>query len=79
MNYYSKKNKSIESVAVSKIEMGIKSIEKGTRSGNEVGSNLEFFFDKLKDINKPLYEDLFAKYCIVRLKAESKEIKSIHS
>lgn len=79
MNYHLKKRNSIESVAVSKIELGIKSIQNGTRRGDEVGSNLEFFFDKLKEVNKALYEDLFTKYCIVRIDSDKKEIKEIHS
>ena len=79
MKYYTKRNTSIESIAVSKIEMGINSIQKGTRACDEVGSSLEFFFNRLKDVNASLYEDLFMKYCLVRLEAEKKEIKEIHS
>jgi hypothetical protein len=79
MRYYTKRNTSTEAIAVAKIELGIQSIKKGTRTCDEVGSNLEFFFDRLKDINSRMYEDLFMKYCIVRLEAEKKEIKEIHS
>ena len=79
MRYYTKRNTSTEAIAVAKIELGIQSIKKGTRTCDEVGSNLEFFFNKLKDVNASLYEDLFMKYCIVRLEAEKKEIKEIHS
>lgn len=74
-----KRNKSMESIAISKIEIGIQSIRKGLRSGDEVGTSLEYFFDKLKDLNKGMYDELFMQYCMVRLEAEKKEIKSIHS
>lgn len=69
----------MESISISKIEMGINSIRKGIRSGEEVGGNLEYFFDKLKDLNKGMYDELFMKYCIARLESEKKEIKNIHS
>lgn len=78
MKSYTKKQRSVEAIAIAKIEMGINSIEKGIRSGDEVGTSLEYFFDKLKDLNRAMYDDLFMKYCIARLKTE-KEIKDIHS
>lgn len=79
MRYYTKKKNSIESIAVTKIENGIQSIEKGIRSGSEVGSSLEFFFNKLKEINNSLYEELFTKYCIARLKSVADKKTCIHS
>lgn len=79
MKYYIKQNKSTEAIAISKIEMGINSIRKGIRSGEDVGKDLEFFFNRLEELNKAMYEDLFMKYSIARLEAEQKEIKNIHS
>jgi hypothetical protein len=77
MKYYTKKGRSFETVCIDKIEKGIRSIERGHRGGDEVGTDLEFFFDKLEIINKAMYEDLFGKYCVARLKAE--RTKEIHS
>ncbi len=79
MKYYIKQNKSTEAIAISKIEMGINSIRKGIRSGEDVGKDLEFFFNRLEELNTAMYEDLFMKYSIARLEAEQKEIKNIHS
>jgi len=79
MRYYIKRNKSTESVAISKIEMGINSIRKGIRTGEDVGKDLEYFFNRLEELNIGMYEDLFMKYSIARLEAEKKEIKNIHS
>jgi hypothetical protein len=79
MKYYTKRNKSIESIAIAKIEMGINSIRKGIRTGKDVGTDLEYFFNRLEELNTGMYEDLFMKYSIARLEAEKKEIKEIHS
>jgi hypothetical protein len=79
MKYYTKQNKSIESIAIAKIEMGINSIRKGIRSGDNVGADLDYFFNYLEKVNIGMYEDLFMKYSIARLEAEKKEIKEIHS
>ena len=79
MRYYTKQNTSTEAIAISKIEMGINSIRKGIRSGEDVGKDLEFFFNRLEELNTAMYEDLFMKYSIARLEAEQKEIKNIHS
>lgn len=79
MKFYKKRNTSLESISIEKIELGINSIKNGTRSGNEVGSNLEYFFNQLEKLNVGMYEELFKKYSIVRLEAEKKEIKEIHS
>lgn len=78
MRYYVKKSKGYEAVCIRKIEQGIRSLEMGHRTGESVGKDLEFFFNKLEDTNQGMYEELHMKYCIARLKAE-KEIKSIHS
>jgi len=74
-----KKQRSMESISISKIELGIQSIKNGIRTGHEVGTSLDYFFDKLKDLNKPMYDDLFMQYCVARLQCEKKEIKNIHS
>jgi hypothetical protein len=79
MKHYIKRNKSIESIAIAKIEMGINSIKKGIRTGKDVGGDLDYFFNQLEKVNKAMYEDLFIKYSIARLEAEKKEIKEIHS
>jgi hypothetical protein len=75
MKHYIRQNKSIESIAIGKIEMGINSIRKGIRSGEDVGADLDYFFNQLEKVNKAMYEDLFMKYSIARLEAEKKEIK----
>ena len=79
MKYYTKRNTSIESIAIAKIEMGINSIRKGIRTGEDVGADLDYFFNRLEELNTAMYEDLFMKYSIARLEAEKKEIKNIHS
>ena len=79
MRYYTKRNKSTESIAIAKIEMGINSIRKGIRTGEDVGADLEHFFNRLEELNTAMYEDLFIKYSIARLEADKKEIKNIHS
>jgi hypothetical protein len=75
MKHYKKRNKSYESICIDRIEKGIKSIEKGHRDGDSIGKDLEFFFNKLEDINKPMYEEMYMKYCTIRMKVE----KDIHS
>jgi hypothetical protein len=66
-----RRSKSTESICIHKIERGIISIKNGHRDGEAVGSDLDFFFDKLKEINEPMYNDLFGKYCMVRLEREN--------
>ena len=78
MTYYKKRKKSSESICIDKISMGIKSIRNGIRTGNSVGTDLDFFFNKLETLNKGMYDDLYMQYCVARLEAE-KEIKDIHS
>lgn len=63
-------------MCIQKIELGINSIVSGKRSGVDVGKDLEYFFGKLESINKPMYEELYQKYCIVRLQTETKELHS---
>jgi hypothetical protein len=77
MNNTYRKGRSYESICINKIELGIASIENGNRSGDEVGADLDYFFNKLEELNKPMYEDLYVKYCNVRLKAENN--KELHS
>ncbi len=79
MTYYKKRKKSSEVICIDKISMGIKSIRNGIRTGNSVGKDLDFFFNKLEKLNKGMYDDLHMQYCIARLEAEKKEIKDIHS
>jgi len=69
-----KRNKSIESICISRIELGITSINNGHRDGEAVGTDLEFFFTKLSETNKEMYEELFARYCIARLDREKLKV-----
>ena len=78
MRYYTKRNKSTESICIDKISKGINSIKKGIRTGETVGKDLEFFFNKLEACNKAMYEDMYMKYCTARLEAE-KKFEDIHS
>ena len=72
-----KKGRTYEAICIDKIELGINSIKNGHRDGNEVGSDLEYFFDKLEELNKPMFEDMYMKYCIARL--EKEQSKELHS
>lgn len=45
-------------ILIKKIKGGIMGIKNGTKSPSEVGPLL----NKLKDINKPMYEELFNDY-----------------
>jgi hypothetical protein len=65
-----KRNRTTESICIHKIELGINSINNGKRTSEDVGSDLEFFFDKLKEINEPMYNDLFVQYCNARMTIE---------
>lgn len=67
-----RRNRTTETICIHKIELGINSIKNGNREGSSVGEDLDFFFDKLKDINEGMYNDLFANYCNVRLEASTK-------
>lgn len=84
MKYYRKKLKSTESICIDKITKGIQSIKKGTRDGETVGKDLEFFFDKLEDSNKEMYTEMYMQYCTARINSvkgskQVKEFKKIHS
>ena len=74
MKHYKRKPKTTEDICINKIAMGIQSIKNGNRDVDSIGSDLEFFFNKLSEVNKLMYEDLYLEYCIARLKAE-KSIK----
>ena len=78
MRYYKRVGKGLESISINKIERGIQSIKNGNRSGEDVGKDLEFFFNKVSELNPAMYQELFSKYCEARILKE-KEIKSIHS
>lgn len=78
MKYYKKRKKSSESICIDKISMGIRSIKNGHRTGDSIGTDLDFFFNKLEKLNKGMYDELYMQYCVARLEAE-KEIKDIHS
>ena len=60
------RNRTTESICITKIERGINSIKNGHRDGEAVGQDLECFFNKLKEINEPMYNDLFVQYCNAR-------------
>ncbi len=78
MKYYNKRKNTYESISIDKITKGIQSIKNGNRTPDSVGADLDFFFTKLEELNKPMYEELFTQYCTARLEAEHK-IKEIHS
>lgn len=70
----------LETICIDRIELGINSIKSGRRSGDEVGKDLEYFFNKLEKSNKPMYEDLYVKYCLARLeKEQSKDMLTVDS
>lgn len=68
-----KKGKSIEDICIRKIEGGIRSIKLGTRKPKDVDKDLEFCFNKLKELNEGMYTDLLSKFNIEVLKV--KDIK----
>lgn len=70
MRYYTKKSNSYEAQCINKIELGIRSIENGSKTGSEVGHELEFAFNKLEEVNEAMYNDLYSRYCIARLHAD---------
>lgn len=71
MRYYTKKGRSYEAQCINKIELGIRAIENGSKTGEEVAHELEFAFNKLEEINEAMYNDLYNRYCIARLEAEN--------
>tara|TARA_R110000803_G_scaffold140997_2_gene207516 strand:+ start:912 stop:1154 length:243 start_codon:yes stop_codon:yes gene_type:complete len=77
MRYYIKRNISTESICIDKITKGIQSIRKGTRTGESVGKDLEFFFNKLETVNKGMCQELYISYCMSRIETE-KELEDIH-
>ena len=79
MRYYTKRNISTESICIDKITKGINSIKKGTRTGNSVGKDLEFFFNKLEACNKAMFEDMYMQYCTARIEADKRIKETIHS
>jgi len=79
MRYYKKRNKSTESICIDKITKGIQSIRNGTRNGDSVGKDLEFFFNKLEACNKAMFDDMYMQYCTARLEAEKRIKGTIHS
>jgi len=78
MRYYIKRNTSTESICINKIITGINSIKKGTRTGETVGKDLELFFNKLEEVNKEMYQEMYMQYCTARMETE-KELEDIHS
>ena len=68
MGYRRNRRRSTEDICIDRIKRGIESIKNGTRSPEDMEKNLDFLFTRLEETNKPMYEDLFNKYCIVRLK-----------
>lgn len=79
MRYYTKRNRTTESICIDKITKGINSIKKGTRTGETVGKDLEFFFSKLEQCNEAMYHDMYMQYCTARLEAEKETKTCIHS
>ena len=74
MKHYKRRPKTTEELCINKIAVGIQSMRTGHRDVVNVGKDLEYFFDRLSELNKLMYEELYLEYCIVRLKAE-KSIK----
>ncbi len=50
----------MEKILIQKIENGIRLINKGLKTPQE--ANIGIFLNKLKDINKPMFEDLMNNY-----------------
>ena len=69
-----KRPKTIEDICIQKINRGINSLSSGHRSPVQIESDLEYSFQKLKETNKPMFEELQMKYLLERIKKE-KEIK----
>lgn len=69
MRYYTKRKNS-ETICIDKIKRGISSIKNNHRKGDEVGKDLEFFFNKLKEINEPMYDEWYLKYCLIRMEVD---------
>ena len=76
MKHYKRKPKTTEDICINKIVVGIQSISTGHRGAEDVGVDLEFFFNRLSEINKLMYEELYLEYCITRLEAE-KSLKEL--
>ena len=57
-----KRPKTIEDICIQKIQKGIKSIQNGHRTCEEVHSDIQFCLDKLKGLNEGMYTDLLTKY-----------------
>lgn len=74
MKHYRRRPKTTEEICINKIVVGIQSISSGHRDAEAVGSDLEFFFNRLSELNELMYEELYLEYCIERLKVE-KNIK----
>lgn len=70
MRYYKKRSNSRESICIDKIEKGIESLKTGKRSGEKVGKDLEFFFNRLKESNVSMHDELYVKYCTARMELE---------
>lgn len=51
---------SIEDMSIRKIQAGIIGIKNKTKTVKE--ANLNYFFDKLKPLNKEMHDDLYAQY-----------------
>ena len=63
------KNNSIEDICIRKIKLGIESMKDGTRKAEDIALDLESLFTRLEATNKYMFEELWTKYCLVRLKS----------
>lgn len=72
MRYYTRRINSYESISIKQIENGIKKIKRG---GNliEITKKLEFYFNKLEECNKPMYEQYYLEYCKLRIEIEKNQ------
>jgi len=64
------RKKTIEEFCIDKIQSGINSLNNGNRKSEDIASDLNTMFNKLEQLNEPMFEDLWSKYCIARLTNE---------
>jgi hypothetical protein len=65
-----KKARTIQDICIQKIKQGIISLSTGKRSPDECEADLKFSFDKLKELNPNMFEELQMKYLIERIKKD---------
>jgi len=69
-----KRPRTIQDICIQKIKQGIISLSTGKRNPDECESDLKFSFDKLKELNPNMFEELQMLYLLERIKKD-KEIK----